>query len=131
MILPSLSEGFPVGVVEAMKVGVVPLVTNWEGATDELILDKETGFLFDRGDIVGYVQTIIDLDSNKTVLKTMSEKAITLARYLFDPYKNTIAYENVFTKIEEVKKKISFKSYGSRLDGKWIPNAITNFIRTL
>lgn len=131
IILPSLSEGFPVGIVEAMKVGIVPLVTNWEGATDELIIDKETGFLFERGDIDGYVQTIIDLDRNKTLLKAMSEKAIILARRLFDPYKNTVAYENVFTTALPNKNKIAFKAYGSRLDARWLPNFITNFLRTL
>lgn len=34
-ILPSLKEGFPVAAVEAMKAGLVPLVTNWDGATEE------------------------------------------------------------------------------------------------
>ena len=35
-------------IVEAMKAGVITLVTNWEGATDELITEGKTGYYFER-----------------------------------------------------------------------------------
>ena len=132
MILPSLKEGFPGAVVEAMKAGLIPLVTNWDGATDELIIPGETGFLFDIGDIDGYVRTIVSLEKDKNSLLQMSKKAKYLADELFNPYTNAANYENVFIAAgQSVKRKKAFKAYGSRLDEPWIPNFITYILRPL
>lgn len=130
MVLPSLSEGFPVAVVEAMKWGLVPLVTNWEGATEDLIIENETGFLFEAGDIERYAEKIEYLYYNTEILKKMSEKAKGIANSLFDPQKNTCIYETIFlNSMLMPKKKTSFRAYGSRLDAKWVPNYLVRLIR--
>jgi|SRR6185437_12730217 len=130
-ILPSLNEGFPVAVVEAMKAGLVPLVTNWDGATEELIVERETGFYFAAGDADGYVAIISLLNSDRKLLHQIAANAIKKANELFDPFTNTKAIEEVIFKAYSKDKKIKkpFKVYGSRLDREWLPNLITKTIR--
>jgi glycosyltransferase involved in cell wall biosynthesis len=132
-ILPSLKEGFPVAVVEAMKGGLVPLVTNWDEATKELIIENETGYYFKIGDAQAYAETIIRLDADRIKLQQMANAASKKANELFDPNINTRQIENIMTqaaeKVSQTKK--TFKAYGSRLDEPWIPNVVTKTIRGL
>ena len=53
LILPSLAEGMPVTIVEAMKAGVIPLVNNIAGGIQELVIDGETGFKIERSTTSG------------------------------------------------------------------------------
>lgn len=131
-ILPSLKEGFPVAVVEAMKAGLVPLVTNWNGATDELIIHGQTGFYLNPGEADKYAEIIIALDEDRGLLERMSLSAIKKANELFDPVENTKLIEDVLKKSTQKtrKNKPASKAYGSRLDERWIPNFITQTIRS-
>ncbi|MEO8414413.1 MAG: glycosyltransferase family 4 protein [Ginsengibacter sp.] len=130
-LLPSLQEGFPVAVVEAMKAGLVPLITNWEGATEELVIEGKTGFVFSIGNVEGYANTIAKLDADRFLLSTIRAAAIKKANELFDPFVNTKNIERVIIQdYYGVKKdKTAFKAYGSRLDKEWIPNAVTKTVR--
>ena len=130
-ILPSLEEGFPVSAVEAMKAGVVPLITDWNGATVELIIQNETAYYFKPGDAEGYADTILLLNADRKLLDKLSANAVKKANELFDPFRNTKNIEEVIIKAyHSVKKqKFSCKVYGSRLDKKWIPNFVVSSIR--
>ncbi len=48
--LPSHWEGFPLSILEAMR-GGLPVVASDVGGVSEALLDGETGFLTDRGDV--------------------------------------------------------------------------------
>lgn len=130
-ILPSLKEGFPVAAVEAMKAGLVPLVTNWEGATEELIVQGETGFYFVPGNANGYADKIELLSNDRSLLTKTAEAGSKRANQLFDPEINTRAIEEIIVAASgnNKKNKKAIKVYGSRLDQRWIPNFITNRIR--
>ncbi|MCW3090870.1 MAG: glycosyltransferase [Ferruginibacter sp.] len=132
-ILPSLSEGFPVSVVEAMKGGAVPLIRNWNGATSELVRDAETGYCFQENDPKIYAERIVYLNENREILKQMSLLAVESAKTLFEPINNTSVIENVFQEAARdcLTGKHPQRLYGSRLDQKWIPNMITSGIRNL
>lgn len=123
---------FPVAVVEAMKAGVVPLVTNWQGATDELIVPGETGYYLATADAEGYTDKIISLHTNRALLKQLSKTGIEKANALFDPYINTREIENIFHEAANKKqdRKHAKKVYGSRLDQSWLPNFITSICRS-
>ena len=130
IVLPSLMEVFPVAVAESMKCGVVPLITDWGKATAELVIEGETGFLFDNNDIDGYVSTIEKLVNHPMLLAGLSKRAIEVSNYLFDPYKNTFQYEEIFIRaMGKIKRKKSIKIYGSRLDHILIPNKFTCLAR--
>ncbi len=130
MILPSLNEGFPVSVVEAMKQGVVPLVNSWGESMDELLEHANTAFISRQNTASEYADFLEQLAKNPELHKRMSLHAYTRASALFDPKLNTSNYEAVFIDaFNSSKKKIRQKVYGSRLDAKWIPNMITRFYR--
>jgi len=131
-ILPSLQEGFPVAVVESMKAGLVPLVTNWQGATEELVVEGETGFYVEPGNKEAYVKRIGELNANRKLLNSIGQAAQLKANELFDPIENTKIIELIFSKVfsSASYKKYAFKAYGSMLDDPEIPNILTNFIRS-
>ncbi len=130
-ILPSLQEGFPVAVVEAMKAGLVPIITNWEGATEELVIDGETGFYIEPGNALAYAEKIQRLNLDRELLKIIGLAARLKAKEQFDPFQNTKIIEEVLLKsyYSPRFKKQAFKIYGSRLDAKWINNSISKLLR--
>jgi glycosyltransferase involved in cell wall biosynthesis len=131
LILPSVLEGFPVVVVEAMKAGVLPLISNWKNATAELVKEGETGFYFETGDHKKYAERIIFLDRDRASLKSMAEQAVIQANKLFNPESNTQAIESAIlrSRNKATRTKRAQRVYGSRLDRDWVPNIVTSTIR--
>ncbi|MBF0557325.1 MAG: glycosyltransferase family 4 protein [Nitrospirae bacterium] len=58
--LPSHTEGFPYSVLEAMAVGL-PVISTRVGAIPEMIDDGKGGYLFEIGDVDGFVKGIRNL----------------------------------------------------------------------
>ncbi len=130
ILLPSKFEGMPVVLIEAMKAGVIPIVSNISGGIQELVIENETGFKIQANDVQGYINSIIDLNNNWDKRKTLRVNCIKLANQLFDPVSNTLKIENrIIQSANENKIKKATKVYGSRLDSKWIPNLIVVLIR--
>lgn len=68
-VLPSLYEGLPHTILEAMRVGI-PIVATNIGGIPELIEDGKDGFLFEPGDLSGLEEAISKiLEDRVTVLK--------------------------------------------------------------
>lgn len=132
-LLPSLTEGMPVSLIEAMKAGVVPIVTNWDGAVDELIDYGTSGFYLNIGDVDGYVTLIKSLQNNRALLKTISNNCFVKANHYFNPLVNTQKFEDIFQKCKLSKENVNKakKNYGSRLDQIWIPNLFVLKIRNI
>lgn len=130
-ILPSLQEGFPVAVVEAMKAGLVPIITDWDGATSELVKHGKTGFYIEPGNAENYANAIGQLNTDRALLTEMSVAASQKANELFDPYVNTQNIESVLVNAAQKSKtpKSAEKKYGSRLDQPWLPSSITAILR--
>ena len=131
-LLPSLNEGLPVSLVEAMKAGVVPLITNWAGSADELLTDAVTGYYFKTGAAFDYANCIRNLLHNRQLLNQLSSNSILKANTLFNATANTKRFEDLFKKVAAKKAVIKkpIKIYGSRLDHPLIPNFITSSIRS-
>ncbi len=131
-LLPSISEGLPVSLVEAMKAGLVALVTNWEGATSDLLIENETGFYFEVGATNDYVNCIERLNDDRDLLKRISNNASQKARVLFDPLINTKKFEDLYINLttKNIKFKNALKVYGSKLDHPWLGNIFTQMLRS-
>lgn len=130
-ILPSINEGLPVSLVEAMKAGLVPLIPTWGNAVEGIVIEANTGYYIENKDIGGYVEKIKALKDNRELLAQISSNAVSKANEQFDPYANTAAIENVFWEATKIsKKKNAIKVYGSRLDQGWLPNIITKNLRS-
>lgn len=132
MILPSINEGFPVSVIEGMKMGLIPLVNDWGKTTDELIISGFTGFKIEGNLVKKYVEIIKSLYLKEYDLEILSISAKNKANELFNPIKNT---DNIISLIISVidlnENRKPQKVYGSRLDNIKIPNVITYIFRKL
>ena len=131
LLLPSVAEGMPVTLIEAMKVGLTCLVNDLRGGIQELIADGVTGFKVKGNQAASYANLLAKIHGDRSILRTVGEKAKEKATNHFEPNSCAARYEQVFehcanTRREERKP---VKIYGSRLDENWIPNFITKTIR--
>lgn len=130
LVLPSLAEGMPVSVIEAMKAGVVALVNNLPGGVQELVVDGKTGYRIEDNLPERFATVITNLNDDKELLRSISKEASSVANHLFDPLSNTNEIEiTLIDAMGKIKPKNPFNVYGSRLDQKWIPNIIVTFAR--
>jgi len=66
LVLPSYAEGLPVAVLEAMAAGLA-VITTPVGAIPDLVLDGETGFLVNAGDIDALAERLARLIADPTL----------------------------------------------------------------
>ncbi len=131
-ILPSVAEGMPVTIVEAMKSGVIPLVNDIPGGVRELVVDGETGFRIKDNSVEVYAEKIQGIHADELLRSKMRSNCISKANELFAPEQNTIAFEQIFLMAaQQSKKKSKKRVYGSRLDMEWLPNGVVSTIRSL
>lgn len=71
-IFPSLQEGLPVALLEAMACGLATIVSDIRGNND-LILDKTNGLLFNPNDPYRLAENIKKLSENKEIQNFMKE----------------------------------------------------------
>lgn len=131
-VLPSLAEGMPVSLIEAMKAGVVPLVNNLPGGIQEVVDNGETGFKIPGNDAEEYAKKLSEILVSPELLRKISRDCMEVVERLFDPYINTLAMEEVLV-INDKNKRIkeAKKVYGSCLDHPLIPNFITTIVRRI
>ena len=91
-ILPSVAEGTPVTVVEAMKAGAIPLVNNINGGIQELVENDSTGYKINDNNVEEYAKKITELIQNEMLAERLRKNCIEKANALFDPYQNTKNY---------------------------------------
>lgn len=60
-LFPSRREGCPMSLLEAMKVGTIPIISNAKHASLEIIEDGYNGYVVKQNDINGYVARIEDI----------------------------------------------------------------------
>ena len=132
-ILPSLAEGTPVSLIEAMKAGAVSLVNNLPGGIQELVKNGETGFLAQNNLPGEYAAIIHSLQSDEQLQEKIRNNSRRLSNDLFNPARNTKAYENVYKELSQQKAKVKpvIKVYCSRLDNPLYPNWMVTLLRKL
>jgi glycosyltransferase involved in cell wall biosynthesis len=128
-ILPSHSEGLPVSLIEAMKSQNVPLITSWDGAETDLIINNQTGFVLPDS-AYPFANIIYDLYANRNKLEKIGLNAMEKANSFCDPYISVSKLETILltTQLKLTLPPLQ-KVYSSRLDGKWIPNTFTKIVR--
>ena len=131
VVLPSIAEGMPVSIIEAMKAGVVPIVNDLPGGIQELVLQEQTGIKVPGNDPAGFAEALIKIALNAVERQYMAANTMQRAKEMFDPINNTVAIENLYSELHDCLpgKKPVVKVYGSRLDKPLMPNLITQLIR--
>ena len=107
------------------------MVSHWEGAAEKLIIQGETGYYFEPGDVHRYTATICTLNIYRVLLERLAEIGQRKANKLFEPSINTSEIELIICNAATMfgRGKMPKKVYGSRLDRRWIPNFITTLCR--
>lgn len=109
IILPSKNEGLPVVIVEAMKCGVVPIVSDIKSGIPELVHHGENGYRVGFDEIDKYSFYISSLNSDRDTLEEMRSLCIEKANRLFDPIIQTKAYEDAMFKSKTNYNKMVFR----------------------
>jgi glycosyltransferase involved in cell wall biosynthesis len=74
LVLPSLSEGLPMVVIEAFAHGL-PVLANNVGGVSEIVVDGYNGILCDAWDTASAYQKMSDLLNNNNIRREFSENA--------------------------------------------------------
>jgi phosphatidylinositol alpha-1,6-mannosyltransferase len=90
--MPSRREGFGLVYLEAMAAGL-PCVGSVHDAASEVIVDGETGWLVDQGDMDGIVNRLVQLLSDEPIRTAMGEagRRRFLAQFTFDAFQSRLA----------------------------------------
>jgi glycosyltransferase involved in cell wall biosynthesis len=130
-ILPTRFEGSPVTVLEALSVGLVPVVSDLPGGIKEIITE-DIGRKIPVGNTMMFAEAIGALHHERTLLHQMGANCRCLAEKRFDIKNTSDEYFRLFGRFGELKKTSGVKppiSIGFRLDKKWLPNSLVSFIR--
>lgn len=132
LVFPTRFEGFPVALLEAMSVGLVPVVSDLPSGVPEVV-SNDTGFRVPIGDIDAFVRSIKKLDEDRRLLENMSLRARERAAD-FDIKVRAPAYHNLFAKADEFKRPWQGPmrlKLGSRLDHPLFPNVLVRSVRNI
>jgi glycosyltransferase involved in cell wall biosynthesis len=94
-VLPSLSEGMPLALLEAMAAGV-PSVATRVGGVREVIEDGRSGVLIPPGDSQALAESIIRLLEDRTLARQMGEYAREVVARRFSLTKMVLAYQGIY-----------------------------------
>jgi glycosyltransferase involved in cell wall biosynthesis len=103
LLLPSVQDGRPVAVMEAMLLGT-PCLASRIGGLPEMVEDGVTGFLTPPGDLSVLEQVLRQAASAPALLKKLGEAAEVFAREHFDPTVMCRNYEDVLSRTIAVRR---------------------------
>jgi len=132
LVLPSRSEGLPVVLLEAGAAGVVPVASDLHSGVPEIVIPGQTGFRPAVGDVTGFADSIVKLGADRGLLEAMSGNVRELVAARFEAGARARDYQQLYSRWRELKCTpfAPYRvHYGSRLDRRWLPNAIVKLIR--
>ncbi len=97
-VLPSLWEGLPIGLLEAMAMGKAVVATRVDG-TREVLVDGDNGLMTEPGDIKALAGAILKLSADEALRKSLSNKAIATVQQRFNAAVMTREIENVYSHV--------------------------------
>jgi glycosyltransferase involved in cell wall biosynthesis len=95
LLMPSRWEGFGLSAVEASAMGV-PVVASRVGGLAEVIIEGETGYLCESGNILEFVNAIENLITDENARKKISMRAVELARKRFSIKETFRSYYQIY-----------------------------------
>jgi glycosyltransferase involved in cell wall biosynthesis len=129
-ILPSHAEGLPVSLIEAMKTGLVPVVSDINGGVREVIQHGKNGFLSASSDAKQFAESIATLYKDPLLCQQMAIEAIRSSESMFDPAVNSDHYWEIFSQAILTNRPKTFDPVPlSFLDRSWLPNGLVRWFR--
>ncbi len=103
-VLPSLWEGLPIGLLEAMSMGKAVIATQVDGSS-EIILNNENGLLIKTENLVSNLaEAIVELGKDEQHRNRLGKNAIVTVAKNFNAAGMTRKIENVYENVLENKK---------------------------
>lgn len=131
-LLPSKSEGLPISLIEAMKSGLVPIVSDISGGIREIVFDGVNGFLINPGNAEDFASALYNLDGNRGLLKRLRASALSYSLKKFNPQVNADAFFELISTVCSDTRPKSIESdfvLKNRLDHPFIPNNFVKVVR--
>jgi glycosyltransferase involved in cell wall biosynthesis len=129
-IMTSELEGLPVSLIEAMKTGLVPVVSDIPGGIREIVIPGTNGFLCSYDSAPAFADRIEQLATSPVYYEQLSRAARETAEKKFNPIINSKHYFDIIDSIPFVKGNKQFtKRTANRLDKVWLPNLLVKWIR--
>ncbi len=104
--LPSLYEGLPRSVMEAMAAGLPCVVTD-VGGNAEAVVQNETGFVVPKGDRAGFTTALIRLVRDSELCRKMGQAAQARANGLFGAERMAREYADLYTQLSRAGEKFA------------------------
>jgi glycosyltransferase involved in cell wall biosynthesis len=104
VVLPSWIDGMPLAALEAQAAGK-PVVASQVGSLPSIILDGETGFLCEPGDVDAFCEKIVRLWGDPELRKAMGENGQARVTQLFGAAGMISRYGAVLERLLEPGKK--------------------------
>jgi glycosyltransferase involved in cell wall biosynthesis len=99
-VLPSMHEGIPRCLMEAMAAGVAAIASNIPGCR-ELVIDQETGLLFPAGDDLVLAQHLQTLSANPELRARLAQSGQAHIRQHFSAQTMAQRYTALYEKLME------------------------------
>ncbi len=132
-VLPTRFEGLPVGLLEAMGCGIVPVVSRIDSGVPDVVTADVDGLMPAVGDVAGFAGAIARLAGDRPLLERMSAAARRTVETRFDVRSRAADYQALYARYAELYRPLAANAtlqYGSRLDRPWIPNAFVRMVRS-
>jgi glycosyltransferase involved in cell wall biosynthesis len=100
-LFPSHFEGCPNALLEAMMAGCLCMAWKIDGITDFVLENGRTGFIFKTGAYDEMADTVLRLHHDRSLLRSISEKAAEEARIRFTPDITAAAYAKVLKQVKQ------------------------------
>jgi len=95
-VLPSLWEGLPIGLLEAMSMGKAVIATNVDGSR-EIVKNHYSGLLIETDNLVqNLTKAILDLAGDKNLREELSQNALKTVRANFDAVEMSKKIESIY-----------------------------------
>ncbi len=98
LVMPSLTEGLPITLLEAMR-GRVPVIASKVGGIPNVLENGVVGILVEPGDVVGLANAIKGLASSKVRCKKLAEDAHLIFKQRYSSAKMAAAYRQIYTDV--------------------------------
>lgn len=130
-ILTSNSEGLPVSLIESMKSGLIPIVSDIKGGIREIVKNGENGYLCNPENENEFADAIMKLFYKPELTLRLSQNARNTVDIKFNAELNTQRYFEIIEKTPlKMKSKKHFHLTLNRLDKPWLPSFFVRLYRT-
>jgi glycosyltransferase involved in cell wall biosynthesis len=127
----SFCEGLPVTLIEALKSGLIPIVSDISGGIKEVVNNTINGFICNNSKPEDFANKIIELSKDSALLNKMKTKILdNTVVNLNSKYLSNLYYEEIF-KTQNNSKDFNINGIGSKLDKCYLPNFLVQNIRKI